>query len=256
MPPVAGAAGGAPMALICKPDLALKPEELTSDMSPVVFACWLDAFEAYYDASNMQVKELAVQQAYFKACIHPSLYGRIESLIIKGQTTILGQNRACSILKNEFFVEHPLFSRRLDFFRFKQRYGQSMSNAMAKLRKLGDQATLGALNATDLYIMRYLTMTDDPKLLDKMLEKELPTQQNLIDIVRRFKKASRTRTTLSTASANTVEDAESNFVGKGRGRGRNRRDQDQGKAGKKEWKRPDLPYTEEQTQIILACYRT
>jgi hypothetical protein len=73
MPPVAGAAGGAPRALICKPDLALKPEELTSDMFPVVFACWLDSFEAYYDASNMQVKDVAVQQAYFKACIHPSL---------------------------------------------------------------------------------------------------------------------------------------------------------------------------------------
>jgi hypothetical protein len=133
-----------------------------------------------------------------------------------------------------------------------------MSDAMAKLRKLGDQATLGALDATDLYIKRYLTMTDDPKLLEKMLEKELPTQQNLIDIVRRFENASRTHKTLSTASANTtnVEDAESNYVGKGRGRGRGRRDQDQGKAGKKEWKRPDLPYTEEQAQIILAWYRT
>jgi hypothetical protein len=87
-----------------------------------------------------------------------------------------------------------------------------------------------------------------------MLEKELPTQQNLIDIVRRFENASRTRKTLSTASANTVEDAESNYVGKGRGRGRGR--QDQGKAGKKEWKRPDLPCTEEQAQIILAWYRT
>jgi hypothetical protein len=39
MPQVVGAAGGAPRALICKPDLALKPEELTSDMSPVVFVC-------------------------------------------------------------------------------------------------------------------------------------------------------------------------------------------------------------------------
>jgi hypothetical protein len=252
MPPVAGAAGGAPRALICKPDLALKPEELTSDMSPVVFACWLDLFEAYYDASNMQVKDKAVQQAYFKACIHPSLYGRIESLIIKGQTPILGRNGACSILKNEFLVEHPLFSRRLDFFRFKQGYGQSMSDAMAELRKLGDQATLGALDATDLYIMRYLTMTDDPKLLEKMLEKELPTQQNWIDIVRRLENASWTRKTSSTASANTLEDSESNFVGKGRGRRRGRRDQDRGKAGKKEWKRPDPSYTEEQAQIILA----
>jgi hypothetical protein len=141
MPPVAGAAGGAPRALICKLDLALKPEELT---------CWLDSFKAYYDASNMQVKDIAVQQAYFKAFIHPSLYGRIESLIIKGQTPILGRIGACSILKNEFLVEHPLFSRRLDFFCFKQGYGQSMSDAMAELQKLGDQATLGALDATDL----------------------------------------------------------------------------------------------------------
>jgi hypothetical protein len=137
MPPVA-AVGGAPRALICKPDLALKPEEFTLDMTPVVFACWLDAFEAYYDASNMQVKELAVQQAYFKACIHPSLYGRIEALIIKGQTPILGARGACSILKNEFLVEHPLFSRRLDFFRFKQGYEQSIrgepQSAVGRLR--------------------------------------------------------------------------------------------------------------------------
>jgi hypothetical protein len=236
MPHVVGAAGGAPRALICKPDLALKPEELTSDMSPVVFACWLDSFEAYYDASNMQVKDIAVQQAYFKACIHPSLHGRIESQIVKGQTPILGRIGACSILKTEFLVEHPLFSRRLYLFCFKQGYGQSMSDAMAELQKLGDQATLGALDATDLYIMRYLTITDDPKLLEKMLEKELPTQQNLINIVKPFENASRTRKPLSTASANTtnVEDAESNYVGKGRGRGRGRRDQDQGK----EWKRP------------------
>jgi hypothetical protein len=81
--------------------------------------------------------------------------------------------------------------------------------------------------------MRYLTMTDDRKLLEKMLEKELPTLQNLIDIVRRFETASRTRKTLSTASANTVEEAEANLVGKYRGRGRGRQDQDQGKDGKK-----------------------
>jgi hypothetical protein len=91
-----------------------------------------------------------------------------------------------------------------------------MRNAMAKLLKLGDQATLGFLDATNLYSMRYLTMTDDSKLLEKMLEKELPSQQNLIDIVRRFENASRIQKTLSTASASAVEEeAEANFVGKG-----------------------------------------
>jgi hypothetical protein len=38
-----------------------------------------------------------------------------------------------------------------------------MSDAMSELQILGDQATLGAFDATDLYIMRYLTITDDPK---------------------------------------------------------------------------------------------
>jgi hypothetical protein len=223
-------------------------------MTPVVFACWLEAFKAYYNASNMQVKDLGVQQAYFKACIHPSLYTQIAALIIKGQRPYWG---ACSILKNEFLVENLLFSRRLDFFCFKQGYGQSMSDAMAELGKLGNQATLGALDATDLYIMRYLTMTDDSKLLEKMLEKELPTQQNLIDIVRRFENVSHTQKTLSTVSASAVEaKAEANYDGKGRGRGRGCRDQDQGKAGKKEWIRPNLPYTEEHAQIILAWNQT
>jgi beta-lactamase class D len=61
--------------------------------------------------------------------------------------------------------------------------------------------------------MRYLTMTEDSKLLEKMLQKELPTQQQLIDIVRRFENASRTQKTLSTATASAVEaEAEANYV--------------------------------------------
>jgi hypothetical protein len=130
-----------------------------------------------------------------------------------------------------------------------------MSDAMAELRKLGDQATLGALDATDLYIMRYLTMTEDSKLLKKMLEKELPTQQQLIDIVWCLENISCNRKTLSTATASAVEaEAKANYVGKGQGRGRGR--SNQGKAVKKKWEKTNLPYTEEQAQIILAWYHT
>jgi hypothetical protein len=111
-----------------------------------------------------------------------------------------------------------------------------MSDAMAELRKLGDQATLGALDATDLYIMRYLTMTEDSKLLKKMLEKELPTQQQLIDIVWCLENISCNRKTLSTATASAVEaEAKANYVGKGQGRGRGR--SNQGKAVKKKWEK-------------------
>jgi hypothetical protein len=86
-------------------------------------------------------------------------------------------------------LEHPLFSRRLDFFRFKQGRGQSMSDAMTELQCLGNQSTLGALNPIDLYVMRYLTMTDNLALLQKLLEVEFPTQQLLKDVVRLFETA-------------------------------------------------------------------
>jgi hypothetical protein len=46
-----------------------------------------------------------------------------------------------------FALEHPLFSRRLDFFRFKQCRGQSMSNIMPELQRFGDQSNLGGLNS-------------------------------------------------------------------------------------------------------------
>jgi hypothetical protein len=61
-------------------------------------------------------------------------------------------------LFDEFLLEHSMFSRRLDFFRFKQGRGQSMSDAMNELQRLGDQSDLGGLNPIDLDVMRYLTI--------------------------------------------------------------------------------------------------
>jgi hypothetical protein len=64
-----------------------------------------------------------------------------------------------------------------------------MSDAMTELQCLGNQSTLGALNPIDLYVMRYLTMTDNLALLQKLLEVEFPTQQLLKDVVRLFETA-------------------------------------------------------------------
>jgi hypothetical protein len=40
--------------------------------------------------------------------------------------------------------------------------------------------------------MQYLTITDDPALLEKLLEVEVPTQQLLKDATRGFEAAART----------------------------------------------------------------
>jgi hypothetical protein len=60
-------------------------------MSPVEFAYWVDEFEAYHAGSHIEVAPIAVQQAFFKECVHLILYNRIKSNIISGVTPVLGQ---------------------------------------------------------------------------------------------------------------------------------------------------------------------
>jgi hypothetical protein len=64
------------------------------------------------------------------------------------------------------------------------------------LQLLGDQSDLGGLHPADLYVMQYLTITEDAALLDKLLEIEALTQQALKDATRRFETAERTKKTL------------------------------------------------------------
>jgi hypothetical protein len=83
-PPVVGAPGPnvGQVRVICKPEKDLKPQELTADMTPVEFAYWIDAFKAYHAGSHMEVATIAVQQAFFKACVHSILYNRIKKYIV------------------------------------------------------------------------------------------------------------------------------------------------------------------------------
>jgi hypothetical protein len=90
------------------------------------------------------------------------------------------------LMREKFVLEHLLFSRRLAFFHFKQGKGQSMSDAVNDLQRLGDQSDLGGLHLADLCVMQYLTITDNPDLLDKLPEIEVPTQQLLKDATWRY----------------------------------------------------------------------
>jgi hypothetical protein len=102
----------------------------------------VDAFEAYHAGSHMEVAPIAVQQAFFKAFVHSVLYNPISSNIVSGVTLVLGQdNTVMELMRDQFLFEHSLFSRQLEFFfRFKQGKGQSMSDAVNDLQRLGDQS--------------------------------------------------------------------------------------------------------------------
>jgi hypothetical protein len=172
----------------------------------------------------MEAATIAVQQAFFKASVHLILYNRIKSNIVSGVTPVLGPgNSVMELMRDEFLLEHSLFARRLAFFRFNQEKGQSMSDAVNDLQRLCDQSDLAGLGPEDLYVMRYLRITDDPELLDKLLEIEAPSTQLLKDATRRYENAGRTKRTLAGSAAMaayTEPGADANAVGQGRGRGR------------------------------------
>jgi hypothetical protein len=116
--------------------------------------------------------------------------------IVFGVTPVLGPgDSVMKLMRDEFLLEHSLFSHRLAFFCFKQGKGQSMSDAVNDLQRLGDQSDLAGLGPEDLYVMRYLTITDNLDLLDKLLEIEAPSQQLLKDATQRYENAERTKKT-------------------------------------------------------------
>jgi hypothetical protein len=76
-----------------------------------------------------------------------------------------------------------------------------MSDAVNDLQRLGDQSCLAGLGPDNLYVMRYLTITDDPELLDKLLKIDDPTPRLLKDATWRYETAGRTKRTLAGSTA-------------------------------------------------------
>ena len=185
-------AGGAPPP---KPNSALKPKELTRDNTPIEFAAWIEQFRAYFVSSRMAQASLMEQQAYFKNCIGAYLLSRIQSKI-QVNTPILpdpaGTDLSCiELLREEFLVQYPLFTRRLDFFQYKQASGQHFTDWETTLRKKGDEADLAALSVDDLYVMRYLTGITDSKLQVEFLKESNPDSKKLKDLAQTYEMAKR-----------------------------------------------------------------
>jgi len=128
-----------------KPNETLKPKPLTRENNPVELRAWVERFTAFFISSRLSEATEVEQQAHFKACLDAYLNSRLHQHI-KPNTPILPDptslDRSCiELLQDEFLVQHPLFSRRLDFFNFKQSSGQAFTDWYQKLRKK-DSATL------------------------------------------------------------------------------------------------------------------
>ena len=116
---------------------------------------------------------MAEQQAYFKAGLEDQLAFQL-SPSISALTPVLDMpgnvDASCEeLLKDEFKLAHPLFTRHLEHFGSKQQRGQQASDWVQQLTRAGDEADLAAMSTGELYVIRVMTGLHDEKLLEQLL---------------------------------------------------------------------------------------
>jgi hypothetical protein len=194
--PPALSRGGAGAASQWKVQTALQPEKLTRESTPAEMRAWARKFRAFYSTSNLSRAQLEDQQAFFLSYLDLDLETTIrESIDVT--TAIFGAKDSCrEFLEQKFRVTYPLFTRRLDYFRYCQAQGQTFAEYVAKLRQKGNKADLAALSVDEMYVFRVLSGLSDNKMKEKLLELKSPSLAALIaeapdiEVARRNLKAS------------------------------------------------------------------
>ena len=161
----------------------LTPKVLVREATPVELTQWISRLEDYFHSTRLERADLREQHAHFKSLIDPYLQSRLTG-DIGDDTTVLDDNSASNLdtdgkriqkscldlLRAQFLVEHPLFSRRLAYFRYQQSSGQAFTAWAEKLDQLGDEADLANVNVDILKTMRYFTGVTDATLKTEFLK--------------------------------------------------------------------------------------
>ena len=166
----------------------LKPFILTKDHSPAEMELWLADFGQYYSASRFQLCPIAEQRGYFLKCIDDNLRKIIEPQA-DDSTPVYGEGDSItfiSILQEEFSNQYPLLVRRLEYFQLQHTPGTSFSETCTKLKQLASMASMADLQLKDLHMFRYLTMCQDRKLKEKLMEIEEPTLEKMDKYIRSY----------------------------------------------------------------------
>ena len=131
-------------------------------------------------SSRLEEATFVEQHAHFRACLDAYLNSRLHPHV-QPNTPVLEDpanvTKCCvELLRDEFLIQHLLFSRRLDFFNFKQSSGQAFSDWYQKLKKKGDEADLAAMSVDDLYTMRCFTGVTDPELKKEFEQRKMSSE--------------------------------------------------------------------------------
>ena len=164
----------------------LRPSKLTLDNTPGELRIWIRKLNAFFTASNLKEASLEEQKAHLAACIDDKLNLRLVEKIDLAMNVLDGADNCVQIIKKEFSDRYPLFQRRLEYFTMKRKEGELCSDAILRVRAMGDDADLAGITAEDLTIFSSIRIVDDKKLREKLLDIPNPTLRQIDQTVRNF----------------------------------------------------------------------
>lgn len=137
----------------------LKPLPLTSEHTPTELRAWIDAFEAYYEASSMHLHPRGAQLAYMWNCVERGLATRLQECV-KGDMPVRGNQGSCiAAIRKYFDIRYPLILRRMDYFQSAQVEGERWSDYLARKNGLADEADATGLTDVQHRVFRALVGT-------------------------------------------------------------------------------------------------
>merc|ERR1712082_241560 len=167
------------------------------------FAClgklriWEENFLSYFNASNVDVGEMATQQNFLRASLDPDLVTLLKQRI-NDETDIL---TCITHLKDIFLESDPLFACRWRFLGEKQPIGESFSVWYAKLDAMARDADILKMSIEEMYTILLIAMTTDCELQKKLLNLCPPTRQEVLTEARAFEANRTTREKLGNVTS-------------------------------------------------------
>ena len=198
-----------------KPNIPLRPERLSHEATPHEMRMWVEQFRSYYDTSNFAYDLLSSQHAYFKQCLGRTLRARMEARIRATDPMFAraGVRSCIKAIRDEFYDRHPIFNRRIAFFKATQQNGQSMTDFIIQVGNLSDEADIISLSSNDVLLYRYLAGCTNSDLRQKIMELDHPTKAQVEQFVRNYETAKTQDKAVKTPVAQTKKTTHNNSSG-------------------------------------------
>jgi hypothetical protein len=159
-----GQGGLRPPPLVARANVALKPEMLSLDSSPLELKAWIGRFEAFYRTSNLQLLDIRDQQAYLLSHLNPILCLMMEPKF-DHLLPVFGQISCIGMLNDAFRERFPIFHRREMFFNAKFSGDiRELPSFLTELEGLADVAEVQNLTRENLIAFKALSAITDREL--------------------------------------------------------------------------------------------